>query len=170
MKPTALREAFRTFPAVLQHQILLRFGLTLGAAAAFGLLWALSSAFWFGAPFLMLALWMGAAGIQMFLTLYHGKYTRVKATCKQVSTTPILKRPKALILSTEQGDLRLRMQQRIQKPEVGVLYHLYLSDSTAVYQAEDVLVVSSYYALARVHYVSDLQSQAVNRTTSYLKQ
>lgn len=57
----------------------------------------------------MLALWMGASGIQVFLTLHHGKYTRVKATCKQVITTPILKRPKALILSTEQGDLRLRI-------------------------------------------------------------
>ncbi len=87
----------------------------------------------------------------MFRTVYQGKYICVEASCKQVITTPILKRPKALILSTERGDLRLRMQQRIQKPEVGVLYHLYLSDSTAVYQAEDGLVVSSYYALARVH-------------------
>ncbi|MBQ1734841.1 MAG: hypothetical protein II038_08165 [Lachnospiraceae bacterium] len=149
MKPKKLREAFRTFPAVLQHQLLLRFGLTLGGLAAFGLFWALSSAFWFGAPFLMLALWMGASGIQMFLTLYHGKYTRVKAACKQVITTPILKRPKALILSTEQGDLRLRIQQRIRKPEVGVLYHLYLADSVAVYQDEDGFIIRSYYVLAR---------------------
>lgn len=147
MKPTVLREAFRAFPAVLQHQILLRFGLTLGAAAAFGLFWLLSRQFWFGAPFAMLALWMGAAGIQMFLTLYHGKYTRVKATCKQVITTPILKRPKALILSTEQGDLRLRIQQRIRKPEVGALYCLYLSDDTSVFQSEHGLQISSYYAL-----------------------
>lgn len=151
MKPKKLREAFRTFPAVLQHQLLLRFGLTLGGLAAFGLFWALSSAFWFGAPFLLLALWMGASGIQMFLTLYHGKYTRVKATCKQVITTPILKRPKALILSTEQGDLRLRIQQHIRKPEVGVLYHLYLADSAAVYQDEGGFVVSNYYVLVRTN-------------------
>lgn len=149
MKLTALREAFRTFPAVLQHQILLRFGLTLGAAAAFCLFWALSSAFWFGVPFLMLALWMGASGIQMFLTLYHGKYTRVKATCKQLITTPILKRPKALILSTEQGDLRLRIQQRIRKPEVDELFVVYLADSTQLYQSEDGYVVSAYLAIMR---------------------
>ena len=149
MKPKKLRDAFRTFPAVLQHQLLLRVGLTLGGLAAFGLFWALSSAFWFGAPFLMLSLWMGASGIQMFLTIYHGKYTRVKATCKQVITTPILKRPKALILSTEQGDLRLRIQQRIRKPEVGVLYHLYLADSAAVYQSDGVNIVEYYYVLAR---------------------
>lgn len=97
----------------------------------------------------MLALWMGASGIQVFLTLHHGKYTRVKATCKQVITTPILKRPKALILSTEQGDLRLRIQQRIRKPEVGVLYHLYLADSAAVYQSDGVIIVEHYYVLAR---------------------
>ena len=60
MKPRSIRESFRTFPAVLQHQILLRCGLTLGGLAAFGLFWALSSAFWFGAPFLMLAFWMGS--------------------------------------------------------------------------------------------------------------
>lgn len=151
MKLTALREAFRTFPAVLQHQILLRFGLTLGAAAVFGLFWLLSRQFWFGAPFLMLSLWMGASGIQMFLTLYHGKYTRVKATCKQVITTPILKRPKALILSTEQGDLRLRMQQRIQKPEVDELFIVYLADSTRLYQNEDGFFASSYLAITRVN-------------------
>ena len=155
MKPTALREALRTFPAVLQHQFLLRFGLTLGGLAAFGLFWALSSAFWFGAPFLMLSLWMGASGFQMFLTLYHGKYTRVKATCRQVITTPILKRPKALILSTEQGDLRLRIQQRIRKPEVGELFMLYLADSTVAYQAESGFIISNYFALARVQMVSD---------------
>jgi len=151
VKPTALRETLRTFPAVLQHQLLLRFGLTLGGLAAFGLFWALSSAFWFGAPFLMLSLWMGASGIQMFLTLYHGKYTRVKATCKQVITTPILKRPKALILSTEQGDLRLRIQQRIRKPEVGELFELYLSDSAQLYQNEDGYIVSSYLAITRIY-------------------
>lgn len=151
MKLTALREAFRTFPAVLQHQILRRFGLTLGAAAAFGLFWAMSSAFWFGAPFLMLSLWMGTSGIQMFLTFYRGKYTRVKATCKQVITSPILKRPKALILSTEQGDLRLRIQQRIRKPEVGELFVVYLADSTQLYQSEDGYIVSSYLAITRTN-------------------
>ena len=151
MKPTALRETLRTFPAVLQHQLLLRFGLTLGGLAAFGLFWALSSAFWFGAPFLMLSLWMGASGIQMFLTLYHGKYTRVKATCRQVITTPILKRPKALILSTEQGDLRLRIQQRIRNPEVDELFIVYLADSTRLYQNEDGYFASSYLAITRVN-------------------
>ena len=151
MKLKAIRDAFQTFPAVLQHQILLRFGLTLGGLAAFGLFWALSSAFWFGAPFLMLALWIGASGIQMFLTLYHGKYTRVKATCKQVITTPILKRPKALILSTEQGDLRLRIQQRIRKPEVYELFIVYLADGTQLYQNEDGYFASSYLAITRVN-------------------
>ena len=151
MKLTALREAFRAFPAVLQHQILLRFSLTLGAAAALCLFWTLSSAFWFGAPFLMLSLWMGASGIQMFLTLYHGKYTRVKATCKQVITSPIMKRPKALILSTKQGDLRLRIQQRIRKPEVDELFIVYLADGTQLYQNEDGYFASSYLAITRVN-------------------
>ena len=150
MKPTALREAFRAFPAVLQHQILLRFGLTLGAAAAFGLFWLLSRQFWFGAPFAMLALWMGLSGVQMFRTVYRGKYTCVEASCKQVITTPILKRPKALILSTERGDLRLRMQQRIRKPEVNSVYDLYLADSAVIYQGDDCLIASSYLALARL--------------------
>lgn len=151
MKLTALREAFRAFPAVLQHQILLRFGLVLGAAAAFGLFWLLSRQFWFGAPFLMLSLWMGTSGIQMFLTLYHGKYTRVKTACKQVITTPILKRPKALILSTEQGDLRLRIQQRIRKPEVDELFIVYLANGTQLYQNEDGYFASSYLAITRVN-------------------
>ncbi len=151
MKLTALREAFRAFPAVLQQQFLLRFGLTLGGLAAFGLFWAMSSAFWFGAPFLMLSLWMGTSGIQMFLTFYRGKYTRVKATCKQIITSPILKRPKALILFTEQGDLRLRIQQRIRKPEVDELFIVYLADSTRLYQNEDGFFASSYLAITRVN-------------------
>ena len=162
MKLKAIRDAFQTFPAVLQHQILLRFGLTLGGLAAFGLFWALSSAFWFGAPFLMLALWIGASGIQMFLTLYHGKYTRVKATCKQVITTPILKRPKALILSTEQGDLRLRIQQRIRKPEIGKFFVVYLADSTRLYYSGGELVVSNYLTLTRAPNLSDELSMDCN--------
>ena len=113
MKPRSIRESFRTFPAVLQHQILLRCGLTLGGLAAFGLFWALSSAFWFGATFLMLSFWMSVSAVQTFRTVFHGKYACVHAICKQVLTTAILKRPKALILSTEQGNLRLRIQQRI---------------------------------------------------------
>lgn len=98
----------------------------------------------------MLSLWMGASGIQMFLTLYHGKYTWVKTACKQVITTPILKRPKALILSTEQGDLRLRIQQRIRKPEVDSLINLYLVENTVIYQDNDCLIVGSYLALVRL--------------------
>ncbi len=149
MKLRSIRESFRTFPAVLQHQILLRCGLTLGGLAAFGLFWALSSAFWFGAPFLLLALWMGGSAVQTFLTVFHGKYSRVHAVCKQVVTTAILKRPKALILSTEKGDLRLRIQQRIRKPEVGEVFTVYLADNAMLYESEDGFVVSSYLAIAR---------------------
>ena len=147
MKPTAFRDAFRTFPAVLQHQLLLRFGLSLGAVAAFALFWGLSEQFWFGAPFLMLAAWMGVSAVQLFRTICLGRYVCVQAICKQVVTTAILKRPKALILSTEQGDLRLRIQQRIQKPEVGIFYCLYLADDTSVFRSENGLQVSSCYAL-----------------------
>ena len=150
MKPRSIRESFRTFPAVLQHQILLRCGLTLGGLAAFGLFWALSSAFWFGAPFLMLAFWMGVSAVQTFRTVFHGKYSRVHAVCKQVITTAILKRPKALILSTEQGNLRLRIQQRIRKPEVGELFTVYLADNAMLYEGEDGYVVSSYLGITRI--------------------
>ena len=149
MKPRSIRESFRTFPAVLQHQILLRCGLTLGGLAAFGLFWALSSAFWFGAPFLMLAFWMGVSAVQTFRTVFHGKYARVHAVCKQVISTAILKRPKALILSTEQGNLRLRIQQRIRKPEVGDVFTVYLADSAMLYESEEDYVVSSYLGITR---------------------
>lgn len=149
MKLQMIRDALQTFPAVLQHQILLRFGLSLGGFAAFALFWGLSGQFWFGAPFLMLATWMGAGAVLLFRTIYQGRYVCVQAICKQVITTAILKRPKALILSTEQGDLRLRTQQRIRKPEVGDSYHLFLADNAAVYQDENGYVVSGYLAITR---------------------
>ena len=150
MKLRTLRETFNGFPAVLQQQILLRFGLSLGGVAAFALFWGLSAQFWFGAPFLMLAAWMGVGAVQLFRTVCLGRYVCVQAICKQVVTTAILKRPKALILSTEQGDLRLRMQQRIRKPEVNSVYDLYLADSAVIYQGDDCLIASSYLALARL--------------------
>ena len=149
MKLKMLRETFNSFPAVLQHQILLRFGLSLGGAAAFALFWGLSAQFWFGAPFLMLAAWMGIGAVQLFRTIRLGRYVCVQAICKQVVTTAILKRPKAMILSTEQGNLRLRMQQRIRKPEVNSVYDLYLADSAVIYQGDDCLITSSYLALSR---------------------
>ena len=149
MKPKKLRAAFNDFPAVIQHQILLRLGLTLGGLAGFGLCWSLSGEFFFAAPFLLLAAWMGFAGVQLFRTIYKGHYVCVRATCKQVVTTPILKRPKALILSTEQGDLRLKMQQRIRKPEVGEVFTLYLADDAQIYQTEEGMIVNEYLAFGQ---------------------
>ena len=147
MKPNRIREAFKTFPAVLQHQILLRLGMALGSSFFFTFCWLLFGEFVFASPFLLLAVWMGYSVIQMFRTIASGSYTRIRTTCKQVITTAILKRPKAMILSTEKGDLRIRIQQRIRKPEVGALYCLYLSDDTSVFQSEHGLQISSYYAL-----------------------
>ena len=156
MKPNRIREAFKTFPAVLQHQILLRLGMALGSSFFFTFCWLLFGEFVFASPFLLLAVWMAYAGIQMFRTIFKGSYTRIRTTCKQVITTAILKRPKAMILFTEKGDLRLRIQQRIREPEVGAIYHLYLSDSTAVYQTENGFVIRSYYTLVRAQQTSDL--------------
>ena len=151
MKPNRIREAFKTFPAVLQHQILLRLGMALGSSFFFTFCWLLFGEFIFASPFLLLAVWMGYSGIQMFRTIVSGSYTRIRTTCKQVITTAILKRPKAMILSTEKGDLRLRIQQRIRKPEVGEQYDLFLADNTTVYQDETGYIASSYLAITRVN-------------------
>ena len=151
MKPNRIREAFKTFPAVLQHQILLRLGMALGSSFFFTFCWLLFGEFVFASPFLLLAVWMGYSGIQMFRTIARGSYTRIRTTCKQVITTAILKRPKAMILSTEKGDLRLRIQQRIRKPEVGEQYDLFLADNTTVYQDETGYIASSYLAITRVN-------------------
>ena len=150
MKPNRIREAFKTFPAVLQHQILLRLGMALGSSFFFAFCWLLFGEFVFASPFLLLAVWMGYSGIQMFRTIASGSYTRIRTTCKQVITTAILKRPKAMILSTEKGDLRLRIQQRIRKPEVGEQYDLFLADNTTVYQDETGYIASAYLGIMRV--------------------
>ena len=150
MKPNRIREAFKTFPAVLQHQILLRLGMALGSSFFFAFCWVLFAEFVFASPFLLLAVWMGYSGIQMFRTIASGSYTRIRTTCKQVITTAILKHPKAMILSTEKGDLRLRIQQRIRKPEVGEQYDLFLADNTTVYQDETGYIASAYLGIMRV--------------------
>ena len=150
MKPNRIREALKTFPAVLQHQILLRLGMALGSSFFFAFCWLLFGEFVFASPFLLLAVWMGYSGIQMFRTIVSGSYTRIRTTCKQVITTAILKRPKAMILSTEKGDLRLRIQQRIRKPEVGEQYDLFLADNTTVYQDETGYIASAYLGIMRV--------------------
>jgi hypothetical protein len=150
VKPNRIREAFKTFPAVLQHQILLRLGMALGSSFFFTFCWLLFGEFVFASPFLLLAVWMGYSGIQMFRTIASGSYTRIRTTCKQVITTAILKRPKAMILSTEKGDLRLRIQQRIRKPEVGEQYDLFLADNTTVYQDETGYIASAYLGIMRV--------------------
>lgn len=150
MKPNRIREAFKTFPAVLQHQILLRLGMALGSSFFFTFCWLLFGEFVFASPFLLLAVWMSYSGIQMFRTIASGSYTRIRTTCKQVITTAILKRPKAMILSTEKGDLRLRIQHRIRKPEVGEQYDLFLADNTTVYQDETGYIASAYLGIMRV--------------------
>ena len=85
MKPNRIREAFKTFPAVLQHQILLRLGMALGSSFFFTFCWLLFGEFVFASPFLLLAVWMGYSEIQMFRTIAIGSYTRIRTTCKAAS-------------------------------------------------------------------------------------
>ena len=175
MKPNRIREAFKTFPAVLQHQILLRLGMALGSSFFFTFCWLLFGEFVFASPFLLLAVWMGYSGIQMFRTIVSGSYTRIRTTCKQVITTAILKRPKAMILSTEKGDLRLRIQQRIRKPEVVRVLITDLKKRVSVNPLQTLAVVRVFitdliqYGLAAATYSTNVNTNTLEYSLLLLR-
>lgn len=143
MKP--LWAKFKKLPTALQRQIAQRMGLGIAALELFVIIWAATGTLCLAIPGLALAGYLLGSGGLLFYRCVRGEYIRLTGTVKDVIISGLRKRPKFLLVDTEQGLLQLPPDR---KPfSAGSSVTLYLFTSTSVYEQDGVLKIYAYLAL-----------------------
>lgn len=143
MKPVWAK--FKELPTSLQRQIAQRMGLGIVALALFVIIWAATGTLGLAVPGLALACYLLGSGGLSFLRCVRGEYLCLTGTVQDVITSGLRKRPKFLLIETEQGLLQLPPGR---KPfPVGSSVTLYLATSTTVYEQDGIFKIYTYLAL-----------------------
>lgn len=136
---------FKELPTSLQRQIVQRMGLGIVALALFVIIWAATGTLGLAVPGLALACYLLGSGGLLFLRCARGEYLCLTGTVKDVITSGLRKRPKFLLIETEQGLLQLPPGR---KPFLaGSSAVLYLSANTPVYEQDGILKIYNYLTL-----------------------
>lgn len=136
---------FKELPSPLQKHILQRIGLGLAMLVLFVIIWAATGTLGLAIPGLALASYLLWNRGLMYHRCVHGKYLCMTGTVKEVSTSGLRRRPKFLLIDTEQGILQIPAGG---KPfPTGSTVALYLAVSTPVYEEDGLYKIYSYLAL-----------------------
>ena len=137
---------FKELPGPLQKQIVQRIGLGAAMLALFGIIWGTSGTLGLAIPGLALACYLLGSGGLLLLRCVRGEYLCLTGTVKDVITSGLRKRPKFLLIETEQGLLQLPPGR---KPfPAGSSVTLYLDTNTPIYEQDGIFKIYSYLALA----------------------
>lgn len=143
MKP--LWAKFKDLPTSLQRQIAQRIGLGVAMLALFGVIWGTTGTLGLAIPGLALSSYLLGSGGLLFLRCVRGEYLCLTGTVKDVITSGLRKRPKFLLIETEQGLLQLPPGR---KPfPAGSSAVLYLAANTPVYEQDSIFKIYTYLAL-----------------------
>lgn len=141
------REQFISLPGPLKKQILTR----LGFAVSFALLSALiliSMFDWMALiPVVFLMIYSIISAIQLFFRASAGAYVVIRGQCVDVTTAPIRKRSKSILVQTDTHMVRLMMKQRPKRIPVGVMLEIYVANSTQVYEKDGAKLLHTYLAI-----------------------
>lgn len=141
----SVRAKFKKLPSPLQKQIVQRIGLGVAMLALFGVIWGTTGTLSLAIPGLVLACYLLGSGGLLFLRCVRGEYLCLTGTVKDVITFGLRRRPKFLLVTTEQGLLQLPPGR---KPfPVGSSVTLYLVTSTPVYEQDGIFKIYTYLAL-----------------------
>lgn len=136
---------FKELPSPLQKQIVQRIGLGVAMLALFVIIWAATGTLGLAVPGLVLACYFLGSGGLLFLRCVREEYLCLTGTVKDVITSGLRKRPKFLLVTTEQGLLQLPPGR---KPfPAGSSVTLYLVTSTPVYEQDGIFKIYTYLAL-----------------------
>ncbi|MCI9224140.1 MAG: hypothetical protein HFE91_01575 [Acutalibacter sp.] len=137
---------FKELPSPLQKQSLQRIGLGVAMLALFGVIWAATGTLGLAIPGLALTGYLLGSGGLLIHRCVRGEYLCMTGTVKEVSTSGLLKKPKYLLIDTEQGLIQVPVYR---KPlPTGSTVALYLAASTPVYEEDGLFKIYSYLALA----------------------
>lgn len=137
---------FKELPSPLQKQILQRIGLGLAMLALFVIIWASTGTLGLAVPGLALAGYLLGSGGLMYHRCVHGEYLCMTGTVKEVTTSGLIKKPKYLLIDTEQGLIQVPAGRK--SLPAGSTVALYLAASTPVYEEDGLYKIYSYLALA----------------------
>ena len=134
-------EKFKNLPEPLRRVIGLRMIVGGASLVLFIIIWAITGNITLAIPFAALGAYLLVSG----LLLTHCNFLCITGTVKEVVTTGIRRRPKYLLLETEEGIIRLPASR---KPfPAGSSITLYLATNTPVYEQDGILKIFSYLAL-----------------------
>lgn len=134
-------EKFKKLPKPLRRVIGLRMMVGGAALVLFIIIWILMGDITLAIPFAALGAYLLISG---FL-LTHRNFLCITGTVKEIVTTGIRKRPKYLLIETEESIIQLPASR---KPfPVGSSVTLYLASNTPVYEQDGILKIFSYLAL-----------------------
>lgn len=134
-------EKFKNLPEPLRRVIGLRMMVGGAALVLFIIIWAITGNITLAIPFAALGAYLLVSG----LLLTQRNFLCITGTVKEVATTGIRKRPKYLLLETEEGIIQLPAYR---KPfPAGSSVTLYLATSTPIYEQDGIFKIFSYLAL-----------------------
>lgn len=134
-------EKFKKLPEPLRWVIGLRMMVGGAALVLFIIMWAVMGDITLAIPFLVLAVFLLVSGV----LLIKSDFICVTGTIKEVVTTGIRKRPRYLLLETEEGIIQLPVNRK--HFPVGNSITLYLAVNTPVYEQDGIFKIFSYLAL-----------------------
>lgn len=135
----------KELPSPLQKQIVQRIGLGVAMLALFVIIWAVTSKLGLAIPGLVLACYLLGSGDLLFLRCVRGEYLCLTGTVKDVITSGLRKRPKFLLIDTEQGLLQLPPGRKSFPAGSSVV--LNLAVNTPVYELDGIFKIYSYLTL-----------------------
>lgn len=136
---------FKELPSPLQKQIVQRIGLGVATLALFVIIWAVTGKLGLAIPGLVLTGYLLGSGGLLFYRCVRGVYICLTGTVKDVITFGLRRRPKFLLVTTEQGLLQLPPGR---KPfPAGSSVTLYLDANTPIYEQDGIFKIYTYLAL-----------------------
>lgn len=133
-------------PMPLQVQILVRLALAVCALIAGNVL-----LFFFtvivATPFFLLGLLTAISGGLLYRVAVRGHYLQLTGTVLHVEHTPVLRRPKAILMEAEGTALRVMLRNRHKAPAKGSQITFYVQDSTPIYEWRGMHLLGSYLAV-----------------------
>jgi hypothetical protein len=142
-----MRDEFSRLPRLLQHQILVRFGLGMGFFVIFILLLITVRDFYLYLPCALACIFFLLTAFFLFQRIAIGEYVVISGQCTEVGMTVLKRRIKYLMLSTDDYNVKVILRSRTRKIQKGATIKLYILKNTPVYEENGIQVLCNYIAL-----------------------
>ena len=142
-----MKERWKNVPSVLRRKVIK----IVGGAVLLGLIgiisWIVSKKFMIALPCFVLSAVLLFYGVSVLFSMLTAGYIMLSGTCEKVEQTVVLKRMKAIYLTTNYGKVKVLIRHKVRNIQEGAYVHCYISSKAPVYEFNDMKVVNDYYAI-----------------------